>query len=272
MNTAFQSGPNAGGFLPEDYVEKKTSQRSGLIGLFLFTVVMLGVLAAFLVTNRRWESIRQQQAEIQTSRDQEALKIEQLRTLEAQRKQMLDKAEIVSALVERAPRSLLLAELTTRLPENVTLSEVNLKSKRIEAAPVAAPTQAGQVQKVASIAPGGNPGTPGQPPAPPKPQAPKFEYSVVIVGIASENNDIADYLSALKNSALLKGVDLQYIQELSVEKIDMRQFEIRALLNADADPGLVVADRGRPAADSEPAPKAAADASMGTGAIEGGER
>ena len=40
-------------FLPEDYLAQKTERRTNLICLTLFAIVMLGVFAAFWITNRQ---------------------------------------------------------------------------------------------------------------------------------------------------------------------------------------------------------------------------
>src|SRR5690554_1039472 len=115
--------PDMGGgsFLPEDYVARKAETRASLISLALFGIVLGGVVAAFFVTNRQWLSVRREQELINTLYTQEARKIEQLKKLEAQKAEMLAKAEVTTALVEKVPRSVLLSELTTRMPESITL-------------------------------------------------------------------------------------------------------------------------------------------------------
>jgi Tfp pilus assembly protein PilN len=239
--------PRAGGasFLPTEYVSKKRAQRAGSFTFALFCVVMFGVVAAFLVTTRRWRDIREQQSTINDLYQNEAIKIEQLKTLEAQRKQMIDKAEIVSALIERVPRSVLLAELVTRLPQGVVINTAELKSKRIEQV-LSVPAEAGKVQKVGSITPGAAAGKAGGKPGEVLPQKvlpPKFEYRLVLQGIAGENNRIADYLQSLKGCELLRDVELQYIEEFSVEKVDMRKFEIVAGVRTDVDAAQIRALR-----------------------------
>jgi len=242
--------PRAGGssFLPTEYVSKKRAQRAGSFTFALFCVVMFGVVAAFLVTTRRWRDIREQQSTINDLYQNEAIKIEQLKTLEAQRKQMIDKAEIVGALIERVPRSVLLAELVTRLPQGVVINTAELKSKRIEQV-LSVPAEAGKVQKVGSITPGAGAakggaagGKPGEV-LPQKALPPKFEYRLVLQGIAAENNRIADYLQSLKGCELLRDVELQYIEEFSVEKVDMRKFEIVARVRTDVDAAQIRALR-----------------------------
>lgn len=240
--------PNAkssqGSFLPQDYVTRKTEQRAGFLSLALFSIVMFGVCGAFLVTNRRWKDIRVQQHVIDAQYEAEAKKIDQLKVLEDQRKAMMEKAEVVAALLEKVPRSVLLAELVQNLPKGVSLTDVNLKSKRIEekAAPVAQGT--GQIQKVGTITGDGKTGSQqsamktkdGKPvDVKPKVVAPKFEFTLTIEGVATDNNEIADYLSSLKQSELLASLDLNFIDESMVDEVSLRKFKMEAKLRQDVD-------------------------------------
>ncbi|MEL7473576.1 MAG: hypothetical protein AAGK04_09690, partial [Planctomycetota bacterium] len=102
-----KSSASAGSFLPAEYVRGKRDHRTNVLGLLLFGVVMLGVCGAFVVTNRQWKSVRDEQRRIGQLYEEETQKIEQLKTLEAQRKELVDRAEVTTALVETTPRSVL---------------------------------------------------------------------------------------------------------------------------------------------------------------------
>ncbi|MCW5774902.1 MAG: PilN domain-containing protein [Phycisphaeraceae bacterium] len=231
--------PDAGsqGFLPADYVERKTETRFYALTLALFFTVMLAVVGAFLVTNQRWSSVRSDQRSINAQYEQATVKLEQLKSLEAQRSQMLDKARITTALLEPVPRSVLLAELVTALPRGVTLIEVKLQSKRIRAT-LAAPDPKAKPAASRSLS---RPGVaaPTKPTEPPKVEPPRFEYSLTIVGVASDNNQVADYLRLLQQSPLLSNVELLYIAQTTLDTLDLRRFEIVARLRDDADPRQV---------------------------------
>lgn len=221
---------SAGGFLPEDYVHSRAEKRAGLLTLVLFGVVMFGVASAFFVTNRQWIDVRNEQQDINAEYTREAQKIEQLKALEKQKAEMLAKAELTTALIERIPRSLLTAELVTRMPEQITLLNIELKSKRLMSA---APTT--KVQAAAGSLMGGGKGAAGGAPAPVRISAPKYEYNLKVTGVSQENNNIADYLASLKQSPLLEGVDLTYIKPTKISDIELRRFELVARLRPDAD-------------------------------------
>ncbi len=126
-------------FLPEDYLAQKAERRTNLICLTLFVVVMIAVFGAFLVTNRQWTHVKRSQEAINARYREVAKQIEALTELETQREQMLEKAELAAALVERVPRSILLAELINRMPDRMALTKFELASEQIRTVRTGAP-------------------------------------------------------------------------------------------------------------------------------------
>jgi len=225
-----------GSFLPEDYVQRKSEVRTNFITLSLFGIVMFAVVSAFFVTNRRWQSIREQQQAINTQYQNEAVKIEQLKALEAQRAAMLEKAEITTALIEKVPRSVLLAELITRMPSDLTILEMKLKSKRIDPPKPVANAADKKVKTLASAQKKTTETPEAAKPAVKEPvRAPKFEFTLNLQGVAGVNNDISDYLASLKGCTLLDKLELPYIQVTTVDQVELRKFEIQANIAANAD-------------------------------------
>lgn len=224
---------SASSFLPTDYVHRKQEVRFVALTVSLFLVVMLAVVGAFLVTNRRWTSVRQQQQAIAVQFESESSKLEQLKELEKQREEMLSKAQITTSLLEPAPRSVLLAELVTSLPREATLLDVKLESKRVKAPPPKAAAAAAAKAKAASKTKGKTMDTA----APSKPIVlpPKFEFVLTITGVAPINNQVADYLKRLHESPLLQGVELLYIEEAKIDDLKLRRFQIQAHLPDNAD-------------------------------------
>lgn len=246
------SSNNSSSFLPDDYIARRGELRSSVISLGLFGVVMTLVIGAFLVTNTRWESVRARQESVNVLYTQEAERIEQLKKLEDQKSQMLGKAEVVTALVEKVPRSVLFSELVTRMPASMTLLEFNLDGKRVEppkedAKGAKLKTLSGQDAKKAKAPAKGAPAkAQGKgadagaakdqpPPPPPRPAPPKYEYTLTLVGVSANNNDVADYIAKLKTCTLLESVDVQYIKETIINDQGLRKFEISALIRKDAD-------------------------------------
>jgi Tfp pilus assembly protein PilN len=252
------SGDSAGGsFLPEDYVSRKADNRANILCLGLFAVVMAGVVSAFMVTNRQWEGVKKEQEAINASYEQESKKIAQLKDLESQRTSMIDRGEITTALIERTPRSMLMAQLVTTLPEGITLLNTEVKSKRLAAVvpPPEAQTQtrslSSRASKTSSKTAKTSKTAKAEPPPPPRPQAPRFESTLAITGVAGENQQIADYLAALKQSQLLEAVELVYIKEAIMADMALRRFQINAKLRVlTSTPTMIAIAEPAPSAES----------------------
>ena len=136
--------PVSSSFLPEDYVARKTESRVNILILALFALVLGGVVAAFVVTNRHWHGIRARQLIVNDQWSQEGKKMDQLKALQGQRAQMMEKAEITAALIERVPRWAVLGEIALRMPVDMRLDTLMIKSTR--ANPVVAPPTTGPVR------------------------------------------------------------------------------------------------------------------------------
>lgn len=238
------SGSNkpAGSFLPEDYVRDRRERRSNILAALGFAVVMFLVVSAFFVTQRQWTSVKTQQEMINRDYATEAQKIEQLKVLEKQKAEMMEKAEITSALLERVPRSRLMAELINRMPEQLTLTEFKLDGKRV----VVQPPKPDPKDAAAKAAKGARPQAVASgkkaAPAPeekkddkPKVLPPKFEFTVELVGLAANDEEVADYQASLKDSPLLSNVDLISSVETVVDEVGRRKFRIEAVLRTDVD-------------------------------------
>lgn len=214
-------------FLPEDYVRGKSEQRTNLLALVLFGVVLILVVGAFTLNHQQWTDVRGEQRDITTAYEEEAGKIDQLKALEERREALVENGEVVTALVENVPRSVLLAEVLRGIPEDMILSVVELKGERVRAAPPpppdpkAAKSLAGQSSK-------------------PKIAPPEFHHKLEIEGLATLNSDVADFMGHLKISPLLAQVELQFINDTTFDGLDFRRFKISAVVRNDADARQVV--------------------------------
>jgi len=237
VTNPFQQAQNDGvSFLPEDYIARKSETRANLLCLSLFGVVMFAVIGAFFVTNRQWLSVRREQETINKLYTKETMKIEQLKSLEEQKTEMLRKAEITTALIEKVPRSVLLADLVNRMPENITLESLELKSKRLNVASTSNSPLGKPAARVKTLTGAARNASSGQQEQEKEEVAPpKFDYSLTLVGVAVDNKDITDYVTTLKESGLLDEVELNFIEDTTKGDIELRKFEIAARIRPDAD-------------------------------------
>ena len=226
---------NQGGgssFLPEDYLDRKRERRANMFCLTLFAVVMFGVVAAFFVTNQQSREVQARQQNINQRFAQAAKDIEQLKQLEAQKKEMIAKAELTAALLEKAPRSVVLAEVINRLPEQAALLQLELKSDKVKTtvAPQAAPTSTKGPQSLAGAAGAAQAQT-----QTPTIVVPRMITSVSIVGVAATHQDVAAFVSRLQDSNLLDRVNLRYSETTKINDRELNKFLVQARLRPDAD-------------------------------------
>ncbi|HPO91877.1 MAG TPA: hypothetical protein PL072_00275 [Phycisphaerales bacterium] len=240
-----RSDPNAS-FLPEDYLRRKSELRAIVVSFILFCIVILGIVGAFFVTNRQATVVKARNEALSREYAVESAKIDELKKLEAQKQEMMEKAEITTALIEKAPRSILLAELINRMPKELTLSELNLRSRRLDAKPSkldkgpgspGAAAGAGKAPpKTRSLASNKSPkNAPKEEPKPPKPMPPRYDFRLEIMGLAATDQEIADYHTALKQCPLLENVELVYSGDVKLDDLMMRKFRIEAGIRSDVD-------------------------------------
>jgi len=231
--------------LPEDYLERRHQRRANLLCLTLFVIVLAGVVGAFIVTHSEWSGLKQRQESIDARYRQAARDIEQLKVLEAQKSQILDKAEIATALIEKAPRSIVVAELVNRLPVGAAMMEIELESRRVQTAPPAPPAGRGAKSLAAKAS---------EDEVKAKPAPPKFDTSLTITGVAMSHNDVARYVAALQECELLSGVELKFSEITLSENQEVNKFKVEASLRSEVDARRVrlATDPVRREADATP--------------------
>ncbi len=222
-------------FLPEDYIQRRVEQRTNLICLTLFGVVLIGVVGAFTVSWRQRAEVRTQQQQVNDAYEKAAQRIEQLNQLQDQKQRMLAKAQVTASLLEPVPRTFLLAELVNRMPPTLSLLELEIDSKKVSPRTrhIDRKTSAlRNARKVAGSANGekGKADPPSQPPA-----VPRYEVNVDIVGIAPTDVQVAQYMTALSQCPLLSDVGLVFSEEKIVEDLTMRRFRMEMQLDLQAD-------------------------------------
>jgi Tfp pilus assembly protein PilN len=228
----------SGSFIPADYIQERVELRANAFNMLLFVLVLGCVAAAFLVTHRQWNAVKEEHKTINGQYQAENEKIEQLKKLESQRADMIDKAEMTALLLEKIPRSVLMAEMINRLPDHVTISETQLRSRRlVEAPPKVKPGAAGATQNLSASKGAGAGGEKGDEKekkvAVVRP--PKMEYTLMITGFAATDVDVADFHRSLKDSPVLDRVDLVSSLQIKMDDLQLRKFRIEAQLKPTAD-------------------------------------
>ena len=89
---------NEPSLIPDAYVKEHKEIRRTIFGVLLFVVVMSGVVAAFLVTNKQWDSVHERQIEVALRFEEVATKITHMEELRGNRDVLVERAELASAL------------------------------------------------------------------------------------------------------------------------------------------------------------------------------
>ncbi len=229
-------GKNKGGkgsFLPEDYLARKAERRTNIFAITMFTVVMFGVIGAFFVTNRQWHDVHLHQRTVNVQFAQAAENIKQLEELEQQKAELLEKADLTTALVEPINRSVLLAEIINRAPARTTILEINLDSKRLDRAIQRRTVQEKPGESLTKRSTRSRNRNETQ--EVPVILAPRYESTLAIIGIVPRNTDVARYLAALQRCELLMNVELIQTEKTTIREREVFRFRIEAGINPNSD-------------------------------------
>ena len=208
--------------LPPDYLLRRSQKRANVLCLGLFCVVMAGVLTAAVVSEQNSRRTMQVAQRVDGEYAEAIRLIQQMQQLDQEKKSLLAKAESASTLMERIPRSYLLATLTNALPENTSLINVTMDTKYIINS---APSGVGaQTDKAAAVSAARRPA--------------KTSSSAVIVditGLADTDVQVARFIATLARNPLTAAVDLVYSQEKTVNDAKVREFQVKLELKCNVD-------------------------------------
>lgn len=225
--------------LPKDYVQRRSQHRTNTMCIALFAVVMVGVIGASMVSERSTRQTEQVRDRVNTDYAKAAHLLGQIQQLEDKKRQGIRKAKATTALLERAPRSYLLAIVTQALPKHSSLSKLSLKP----------------VRKVHRIKPSARKGTKFAA-AKKRNEAsrpPETIMTMEVIGWAATDVQVAGFITNLLGCPLLSAVNLDYSQEKTVRSkikdkpdLHIREFKITVELKPNVDViNLIKSDQGQ---------------------------
>ena len=215
------ASPNQLSFLPDDYMEKKLRRRTNAILGTLFLVVVSAIGGTLFWKEKATQELQRQKADLDSQMTEAAKPIEQFKQMQEKQQQLAHQAELTASLLERIPRSYLLAEITNGIPSGVSLIDFNLES-HIRAVSATPPKTAFE-QRKAEIDSAGN----AQP-------ARVYDVSIKLTGMASTDVQVAQFITKLNRSNLLRDVNLLVSEEFKQGGEAMRKFQVEMTLNPDA--------------------------------------
>jgi Tfp pilus assembly protein PilN len=221
------TSPNQLSFLPDDYLERKAQRRTNVICALLFVIVMSAIAGAFTITDRSIKKVESQHNEVEVQYTEAAKQIDQVQKMQDKQRTMAMQAELTASLLEKVPRSYLLAEITNSMPGGVSLLDFKLTSskKNVEQA-----RQQTAFEKKKS-----GKSKPAADAAKPQAQPAVYEVKLDMVGIATTDVQVAQFISKLNQSALLRDVNLLISDEHAQGSEKLRRFQIEAWLSRTAE-------------------------------------
>ena len=218
------SSPNELSFLPDDYLERK-AQRRAFVLYGVVSAVVLGAIAAGVVSSEKATSAAEaRRAEVSRRMVEAARQIEQVNKLHEQQRKIVQHAELAASLVEKVPRSRVLAQLTNSLPAGCSLLDFALESRqRVEA-----PALTFDQKKAALDAQHKN-DLAGHV------EVPKFDVTMKLTGITDTDVQVAQYIAKLNGCPEFKDVNLLISEPYKQGNDTLRKFQIELTLDPNAD-------------------------------------
>jgi Tfp pilus assembly protein PilN len=221
-------------FLPNDYMAIRGRRRANLTCLAIAGTVCIGLALGLSLLYVHAKSmaasrvaVEQQYADANQQRDQ-------LQALEGRKADLLRKVSLSTTLLERVPRSTILARLTNYLPRGASLTNLSMKIEDMEvrASEVVGGSDKEKKDvkdaKEAAAKNGGKPAT-----------VRVKQYVFRLDGLAPTDVEVAEYLSRLNAEVLFRNVDLQFSEELvQKEGASVRRFQLKFRLSPGAEKAL----------------------------------
>ncbi len=211
--------------LPENYLHFRRQHRTNVIAIILFVVMIGAVFCAGLVSRRSLAHTQAVRNRVDTSYAEAAKLISQMHELEAQKIKMLGKAELTASLVERVPRSTLLAIITNALPDGASLKTLDLQTQKI-------------IRRTTTVADDSDKQTGTKLTTEPRNSPPVSAETMVcveITGLATTDVQVARFIANLSRNPLMASVDLGYSEEKKIRDMTVREFQIKIILKGEVD-------------------------------------
>lgn len=210
--------------LPDDYLKQRVRRRADTVCLSLFVVVVASVIGAYVVTERSRGHTLVVRDRVNAQYQEATKLIEQMQTLEAQKALMMRKAEQTASLVERVPRSTILAILTNARPSGTSLTDVKLTTRRPQLRDTG--RSKGKRSRGKSKF--------STKPREDEVRKPAF-VEIDVTGLAVTDTAVARFMSNLIGNPMVESVDLDFSRETTVDDATVRQFKIKLRLKNDVD-------------------------------------
>jgi Tfp pilus assembly protein PilN len=217
-------------FLPDGYLERKARSRANVICGSLLVAVLGGVGLTWTITRSSVRKFEVEHAAVEREYTEAAKKIDQVHAMQTQQQTVARQAELTAALLEKVPRSFILAEITRSLPDSTSLLDFTLESK---ARPTNSPAQSSSSS--ASSSANKADATKSKSNDESEMQPKLYDVTMKLTGIAYTDTQVAQMIARLGRSKLFSDVNLVVTDEYGQTEPKMRKFQIEMMLNPAAN-------------------------------------
>ncbi len=207
--------------LPEEYVNRGSRRRANALCLGLFLVSMAAVGAAAFVSEKSHARTMQVRNSVEASYREATDKIAEMQRLEAKKQAMLAKADAISSLLEKVPRSHLLGMVTNSLPPHAAIVKFDMDTKKLAQRSSKAVGKDANSAKAEALKDARTPKV--------------IAVGMDVVGLASSDADVSNFIKILVRNKLVADASLLYTQERVVDGASFREFQVRIDLKQAAD-------------------------------------
>lgn len=212
-------------FLPENYLERRYLRRVHVACGVILALAAGGILVSWKMLHTNNARVEAAFADVDARYIDAARKIEQVKRMHEKQRDVFRHAELAASLVEKVPRSNILAKITNSLPGGVSLLDLTLHSTP-RAAEASSSSAAHKTDADAQA----------------KPQ--QFDVRMTITGIAPDDVQVAQLMTNLGKCPLFQNVNLvisdnyndpQSPNRPGVKAQTLRQWQIEMGLNPQAE-------------------------------------
>lgn len=213
-------------FLPEDYLKSRLERRTNIICITLFVVVLVVTVGAFLMKKRHLAEAEALHRSTRRQVEDAARRIEQMEELKTRKAQMMRKARLTAMLIERVPRSVVLAELINNMPPALSLVDLELDTRIVRDMTPKAKTAMDRAKDSAKARLAADVE---------EIEVPPTQVTISLSGVAPTDVQVAQFITALNRHEMFSDVHLLVTETTTVEDQTMRKFRIELVVNQDID-------------------------------------